>query len=124
MENGKWRAKRMIQGKVKTKVFPTKHEAKKWEAEQEAEVWVNETCPIRMTCLIEIANAYLDMAKERFSKKTIMEKRLSFRHLFKLVSPELEAANMVPAIAQYSVASIRKRGEQGTKKPCCSMGLG
>jgi len=29
MKNGKWRAKRMIQGKMKTKTFSTKQEAKK-----------------------------------------------------------------------------------------------
>lgn len=39
MPSGKWRAKRMIHGKVKTKVFLTKQEAKKWEANQDEQTW-------------------------------------------------------------------------------------
>ena len=50
MPNGKWRGTRMIQGRVRTKSFPTKAEAKKWEAEQNAERWEVETSPTPTVC--------------------------------------------------------------------------
>ena len=82
MKNGKWRAKRMILGKVKTKTFNTKQEAKKWEASQEAETWAKEeSLKTHTGCLLDLANAYLDMCKERFSVKTVSEKKIGRAHV-------------------------------------------
>lgn len=96
MSNGKWRGKKMINGAVKTKSFPTKQEAKKWEAAQSAEEWQAQTSPTHIICLIDLANAYLKMAEERFSKKTLNEKRLAFRHLFKYIPPAFPAKELTP----------------------------
>jgi integrase len=106
MENGKWRAKRMINGKVKTKVFPTKSDAKKWEAAQAAHIWERESCPTRMVYLLDLANAYLDMTKERFSQKTYREKRWAFKQLFKFIAQDIEAVNVTPAIAQAALRNL------------------
>ena len=99
MPNGKWRAKRMIQGQVKTKVFTTKLEAKKWEAVQDAQVWATESCTIPMVSLLDFNNAYLDMATERFAVKTVAEKRLAFRYAFKVLNPLLSPEEVTPAMA-------------------------
>lgn len=40
-----------------------------------------------MASLLEFANAYLDIAAERFVKKTLSEKKLAFKYLFKVVPP-------------------------------------
>jgi len=87
MKSGKWRAKKMIHGVVKTKVFDTKQEAKKWEAVQEAADWSAKDSATRTISLAEFATAYLDMAKDRFARTTYNEKALAFRHLFKAVHP-------------------------------------
>ena len=99
MPSGKWRAKRMIHGKVKTKSFQTKQEAKKWEAEQDAETWQEESSTIRMVSFLDFNNAYLDMVKERFAHKTASEKKLAFKYLFKVIDPGMLPQEMTPAMA-------------------------
>lgn len=89
MPSGKWRAKRMIHGIVKTRVFTTKQEAKKWEAEQDEGKWNAENSPIHTVCLLEFCNAYLRIASERLSAKTVAEKKLAFRHLFQVLQPTM-----------------------------------
>jgi integrase len=108
MPNGKWRAKRMIHGQVKTKVFQTKQEAKKWEASQEAEAWVAESSMTRMVSLLDFNNAYLDMAIERFAHKTVSEKKLAFRYLFKIVSPTLTLEAFTASMALDVLRSIAR----------------
>lgn len=83
MPNGKWRGTRMIQGRVRTKSFPTKAEAKKWEAEQNAERWEVETSPTPTVCWLDFATSYLRMAEERFSRKTWRKKNIPFASPFK-----------------------------------------
>jgi integrase len=97
MKNGKWRAKRMINGQVRTRVFTIKQEAKKWEAEQSPDAW--EKLQTHTACFLDFANAYLDMAAERFVKKTIAEKKIAFRQLFKVVRPNDKLDEMTPAVA-------------------------
>ena len=97
----------MIQGTVKTKVFPTKHEAKKWEAKQEAEDWAaEESCTTHMVSLLDFNNAYLDMAKELFAKKTASEKTLAFKYLFKVIAPTLTPEELSPAMALNALRAI------------------
>ena len=106
MPDGKWRAKRMINWEVKTKVFTTKQEAKKWEATQDAEAWAVKSPMIATACLLDFANAYLDMAKERFVKKTHNEKKMEFRYLFKTISPTIRPENPTPAMALEALRKI------------------
>ena len=107
MPSGKWRAKRMIHGKVKTRVFTTKQDAKKWEAMQEAEEWAaEESFTILMASLLDFNNAYLDMAKERFAQKTASEKRLAFKYLFRAIDPTLAPEDLSPAMALNALRSI------------------
>lgn len=84
MSNGKWRAKRMILGRTKTKTCATKKEALAWEAGQSADRWtVAET---QTVTALEWANRYLDYATANFAEQTVREKRLAFRRLFEIVA--------------------------------------
>lgn len=94
MSNGKWRATRMIHGRVKTKSFLTKAEAKKWEAEQSAETWAQQATPIPTVCWLDFATAYLRMAEERFSQKTWQEKKRAFRISMRRIPPETNMENI------------------------------
>lgn len=106
--NGKWRARRMIQGRRKTKIFSTKQEAKKWEAAQEAAAWAVESSTTHMASLLEFANAYLDIAAERFVKKTLSEKKLAFRYLFKVVPPTTRPEHFTSAMALDALRQVSK----------------
>lgn len=108
MPSGKWRAKRMIHGQVKTKVFATKQEAKKWEAAQEAQAWEAENSTTPTVSLLDFNNAYLDMAKERFAKKTVSEKKLAFKYLFKAVPPMLIPEDLTPVMALEAMRYVLK----------------
>lgn len=90
MKTGKWRAKKMIDGKIKTRVFPTKTEAKKWEAEQSAEAWQEEATPIRTVCLLDFCTAYLKAQEGQCCKRTMNEKTLSCRRALKILSPDMQ----------------------------------
>ena len=87
MGNGKWRAKRMIAGVLKTKTFPTKTEAKRWEAEQSAEAWA-EPLQTPSICLIDFCTAYLKMASEQYPKRTLNEKTLSCKRTLQVLPPQ------------------------------------
>jgi integrase len=99
MPNGKWRAKRMIHGQIKTKLFATKQDAKKWEAMQNAEAWAMDHSTTLMVSLLDFANAYLDVAKERFVKATVSEKKLAFRYLFKVIQPTTKPEQLTAVMA-------------------------
>jgi integrase len=106
MSNGKWRAKKMIHGMVRTRVFATKHEAQRWEALQDAAVWANEGTLTPTVSLLEFASAYLAMAEERFSRDTLDEKRLSFKRVLKLIAPDLPMFLISPAMVQAALRII------------------
>lgn len=106
MPNGKWRGKRMIQGVLKTKTFPTKAAAKKWEAEQSAEAWLPQICQTPIISWLEFATAYLRMAEERFSRKTLSEKKLAFRHSLKCIAPQLPATDVSQAQALETLRRV------------------
>lgn len=107
MPNGKWRGKRMICGKIKTKVFPTKQEAKKWEAAQSVAEWeAQENSTTHTVCLLDLANAYLDMVKDRFSEKTMAEKSLAFRYLFKTIPAKTSPDDFTPRMALGSLRHV------------------
>ncbi|MFA7384209.1 MAG: tyrosine-type recombinase/integrase [Desulfurivibrionaceae bacterium] len=80
------------------RVFLTRREAIHWEEAMRnlpEEEWLGTTST---TCLISWAEAYLDHAKEMFSKKTYEEKQAMFRRFFKRVDPQLNVAELSPAI--------------------------
>lgn len=95
--NGKWRATKMIDGKRKQKLFPTKKEALKWETAQNVESWEKNKIPTVLW--IDFATAYLKYAEDKFSHKTFMEKRLAFRRSMKDIDPQAPAETVMPAQA-------------------------
>ena len=106
MPTGKWRAKRMIHGKVKTKVFQTKQEAKKWEATQEAETWADQSSMTPTVFFLDVMNAYADMSQERFARKTISEKMLAIRYLFSSIPGDAKPEEITPTLAQQALRNI------------------
>jgi integrase len=101
MKDGRWRAHRMIAGKRKTKLFGTKTDAKKWEAEQTEQEWENQEAQIHTAYLHDIATLYLDFSQSRHVKKTFDAKKLALKRLF-LVAPatlEPEALTMKTVLA-------------------------
>lgn len=106
MPSGKWRAKRMIHGQIKTRVFPTKHEAKKWEAEQDAKTWQTQNSMTPTACLHDFANAYLKMAEGRFVHSTFNEKKLAFKRLFKTIPPSIPTEEITPTLAFEAIRSM------------------
>lgn len=93
MKNGKWRAKKMIEGVVKTRVFPTKTEAKKWEAAQSQELWEAPT-PTPTICLIDFCTAYLKMIEEQYPKRTFNEKTLACKRVLQILPPAKAVMDM------------------------------
>ena len=110
MKNGKWRGKKMIEGIVKTRVFPTKAEAKKWEAEQSIESWTQPQEQTPTVCWLDFCTAYLRMAQERFSKKTWNEKRLACKLSFQTIPPDtstemITSRNAMDVLRQVAIKS-------------------
>lgn len=114
-KNGKWRAHRMINGQRKTRVFPTRAEAQKWEAVQDLESWTQAATPA--VTALEWTNRYLDEAKERFSYKTYNEKHLAFSGLLKVVRPDSAARDLSPADARecLTLAAKTRSGNAANK---------
>ena len=110
MQNGKWRGKRMINGKIKTKVFPTKTEAKKWEVEQTEENW-QEQIETPSVSWLDFATAYLEYAQERFSKKTMSEKKLSFRRSLAIIDKDMPTEDIT---VKQATAVMRKIGRESS----------
>jgi integrase len=96
----------MIFGQVKTKVFSTRLEAKKWEAAQSAEKWTEENSLTITICLHEFATAYLDWGAERFAPRTVGAKKLAFRRLFQFASPVTLPENLTPAMVLPALRSV------------------
>jgi len=94
--NGRYRASKMINGKRRQRVFRTKGEATKWEASQDAEVWEQEDRPT--VTVVDLSNAYLDYAKERYVKFTYQEKVRAFRNLYSFVLRETPAESIDPRL--------------------------
>ncbi len=106
MPSGKWRAKRMIHGQVKTKVFATKQEAKKWEAAQEAETWADQNSMTPSAFFLDVMTAYTVMAQERFAQKTVSEKKLAIKYLFSSIPGDARPEEITPAMAQQALRNI------------------
>ena len=105
MSNGKWRAKRMIHGQIKTKTCDTKQQAKQWEAGQTLDNWQQAENETPTVCLLDFCTAYMKMASERMSEKTIVEKKLAFKHMFKV----LPAGQPVDTITPKDALSVLRK---------------
>ncbi|WP_028582398.1 tyrosine-type recombinase/integrase [Desulfogranum japonicum] len=84
-----WMGQVILNGKRKRRLFKTKKAALQWEVsvkEQKSELTQQE---IPLTSLLEWGTAYLEYASGAggFAKKTVEEKQLAFRLLFKEVNP-------------------------------------
>lgn len=84
----------MIQGRVKTKSFLTKAEAKRWEVEQSAEAWEKETSLTPTVCWLDFLTSYLRMAEERFSPKTWKEKQRAAKLSLQIIAPGINVENI------------------------------
>ena len=105
MKNGQWRGHRMMNGKRKTKVFASKAEAKKWEANLQPE----DVAPDQTRTALSLATEYLDHCKAEMSGDTYGEKKLAFKNLFRFVAPDTD----YPAISAkhvYDALAHRAKG--------------
>lgn len=114
MKDGRWRAVKMIDGQRKTKTCKTKSEAKKWEAEQDAAIWKQETSTV---CLLDVATAYLDYSKARHHPATYKAKKLSIKRLFSYVKPDAAPEDVTPKIAlAYMMDRQKEKGAAAANK--------
>lgn len=107
LENGKWKAQVRKNGKRKESTFKSKKDAIAWESKlrQSEDEWVEK---LGTTCLIDWAEAYLDDCRERFVKKTYEEKQTVFKRFFKEVNPEMDVADLPPAVVQTYLRKQKK----------------
>lgn len=85
MKSGRFRAVRMIDGVRRTATFPTKAEARQWEARQKAEDW--RQAPQEILTAYSAASQYLDDVQGRMSRQVYVEKQSVFRLLFRTIDP-------------------------------------
>ena len=98
----------MIDGMVKTKTFPTKQEAKKWEALQSVGAWQEKLSKTPSVSFHSVATEYLLWVTERFSKATFNEKRLAFKALFKAVQPDTPPEEITTAMGFDAMRTVAR----------------
>lgn len=114
MKNGRWRAVKMIHGQRKTRLFDTKTDAKKWEAEQTENDWQQQTVIIS---LHEAATAYLDYSEARHHPTTYKAKQSALRRFFKYVRPTCGPEAVTNRIAlAYVMDRAKKSGNAAANK--------
>lgn len=89
-------------------------EAKKWEAEQDAAIWKQETSTV---CLLDVATAYLDYSKARHHPATYKAKKLSIKRLFSYVKPDAAPEDVTPKIALAYM--MDRQTESGKQEMLC-----
>ena len=105
MKTGQWRGHRMMNGKRKTKVFASKTDAKKWEANLQPE----EVAPDQIRTALSLANEYLTHCKAEMSGETYGEKKLAFKNLFRFVAPDTDYPG-ISAKLTYDALAHRAKG--------------
>ena len=94
-KGGTWRAVKMINGTRKAKRFRTKAEAKRWEAEQTAELWQPaEELQTHTGSWLEVCTAYLQYVEQRFCHKTFNEKKLACKQSLQVIPAEQPAQDV------------------------------
>jgi len=101
---------RFRNGKKQRKVFLTRRDALLWESQEEEEKAkgpVAEPTPLASLSLQTWANEYLGYSKNKFVKKTLDEKVLSFKFFFKFAG--LHPSDSVGKLSPYvAVGSLQK----------------
>lgn len=98
----------MINGARKTKIFKSKAEAKKWEAQQTEELWQPEEPPTPTDSVIDFLTAYLDSQKEKVSEKNFNEKKLSFKRALHVLKPEQDVTKVSPEQAELVMRYVAR----------------
>lgn len=94
-KSGKYRATKMINGKRKNKMFKSKSEAKRWEAQQTEEVWNDVPQSSGSISLLEWSVEYLDYSKQRHMPKTYAEEKVpAFNRLFEEIPHALPVTDL------------------------------
>jgi len=117
-KKGTWRAHKMIDGKRKTKRFATKAEAKRWEADQNQEIWEASTTDMVFLSVQAWLNSYLDYVKPRVVEKTFMEEKLTvFARFIQFFSPSAPVETVTKSLARdYLGKQAEKRSGGAANK--------
>lgn len=98
-KSGKWRAQKMIKGVRRTKMFDTKRQAIRWEAEQNEKTFAEQMTDTDSLTVYELASEYLDHAKMTVSEKTYREEKVpACKRLIKELGPDMPVAEITPDI--------------------------
>jgi integrase len=112
-----WIAQVRKEGQRQNRVFQTKKEAKDWEAEMKRKPVSEWNGMTDTVSLIDWAEAYLDVSKVRFSTKTFMEKRATFRHVFKMIAPDTPVEDLRPGmVLAFVIAQKEARSGYAANK--------
>lgn len=114
-QRGRWMAQVLLNGVKHRSQHDTKAEARQWEAEKKKEL---ESAPAASSSftLGTFSRSYLEYA-QRFSVKTLAEKKLAFRLLFKSIAPETPAASLHKgdALAHFARQAQARSGYAANK---------
>lgn len=104
-------------GKRIEKVFLTRKEALKWEAETgkiPEEEWNGKTSTVS---LFDWAQRYLSYSESRHSEKPYKEKRAMFRIFFNQIDPEMPVEDLTPGmVLDYLQGQMEERSGNATNK--------
>lgn len=107
MKNGRWRAKKMIAGRVKTRLCATKKEALAWESAQSASQWTAAETQTDTVSVLEWANQYLDHACQTLVPHSQRTKLRNMRYLLDVVPHNMPASQLRPAHVLATVQHVR-----------------
>lgn len=108
----KYRAAKTIKGVRKNKMFKTKGEAKRWEAQQTEEAWIAEQQALASMSLLEWSVKYLEYSIERHSAKTYKEEKLpAFKRLLETMAPQTSVDEVTIA---DTFRVLEKRAKEST----------
>lgn len=97
--------------------FPTKKEAKAWEATKKLELKKLQSSPTPTVSLYEFAKTYMDFVKQKYVHKTYNEKHIAFRLLLKSIEPTTPVDEVHHGIILEHLArqSINRSGNAANK---------
>ena len=113
-KDGRWRAKKMINGRVKTRLCATKKEAVAWEAAQSARLWTEAATRAATVSVLEWANQYLDHVATTLVPHSQRAKARHMRHLLRVVPPDMPAEDIAPAHVLEVMRAMRSEHSADT----------